>query len=36
MGKCQILKTFYNRKAEESRKIIFTNKHVMNFENNTH
>jgi len=28
-------KTFYNRKAEENSNNIFTNKHKMNFENNT-
>jgi len=29
-------KTFYNKNAEENNKNIFTNKHIMNFENNSH
>ena len=40
-GRCPPLprpcpKTLYNRKAEENNKIIFTNKRIMNFENNSH
>jgi len=29
-------KMFYNEKAKENKKNIFTNKHIMNFENNSH
>ena len=29
-------KTFYNKKVDKNNKNIFTNKHIMNFENNSH